>query len=241
MGKRVDHRSDIFSLGVVFYEMVTGQRPFRGDGGAAVLAEILRDTPPSVNDVNPLLPSVLGEIIVRCSAKEPDSRYQRVNHVRHASKNPGGISGHRTAASCICGETNRFGRSRSKTAASGSSLIFKNGWDGSKAVSTAPTSTCTFFGGRTSEIYGSWTSSRIRKLEVLAVPNIFPMMSNGCFGMTAVVSISRRAPFVIGDTRGRFNPRGNGEDAHGAGGRSPTLRVHQLMSGSRPETQARYV
>jgi len=46
-GKPVDHRSDIFSLGVVLFEMATGQRPFKGDSSVSVLSSVLRDTPPS--------------------------------------------------------------------------------------------------------------------------------------------------------------------------------------------------
>ena len=47
-GKPIDPRTDIFSLGVIFYEMVTGERPFHGDTGASIISSILRDTPPSV-------------------------------------------------------------------------------------------------------------------------------------------------------------------------------------------------
>jgi serine/threonine protein kinase len=49
-GKRLDHRSDIFSLGIIFYEMITGRRPFHGDSSADLISSILRDTPDPVSD-----------------------------------------------------------------------------------------------------------------------------------------------------------------------------------------------
>ena len=51
-GKTIDARSDLFSLGVIFYEMATGLKPFRGDSPVAIMSSILKDTPTSVCDVN---------------------------------------------------------------------------------------------------------------------------------------------------------------------------------------------
>jgi Tol biopolymer transport system component len=82
-GKAVDHRSDIFSLGVVFYEMLTGQRPFRGDSPTAVLSAILKDTPPPVPEVNPEVPRDLARVCRRCLAKNPMRRYQTAIDVRN--------------------------------------------------------------------------------------------------------------------------------------------------------------
>ena len=75
-GKTVDHRSDIFSLGVVFYEMLTGQRPFRRDSPASLLSSILQDTPPSVTELNPKVPRDLAKFCRRCLAKDPSRRYR---------------------------------------------------------------------------------------------------------------------------------------------------------------------
>ena len=82
-GKSVDHRSDIFSIGIILYEMVTGQRPFTGETAASVLASIIKETPPSVTEVNPALPKLLGRIIRRCLAKDPERRYQTAKDIRN--------------------------------------------------------------------------------------------------------------------------------------------------------------
>ncbi len=82
-GKKVDHRSDIFSLGIVFYEMATGQRPFKGDTNLSIMSSILRDTPSSVTDIKRTLPNQLGRILEHCLAKEPNRRFQSATDVRN--------------------------------------------------------------------------------------------------------------------------------------------------------------
>ncbi len=70
-GERVDTRSDIFSLGIVFYEMLTGRRPFEGDNPASVISAILRDRPRPVNELQPTVPRALARLVDRCLAKRP--------------------------------------------------------------------------------------------------------------------------------------------------------------------------
>jgi Tol biopolymer transport system component len=75
-GKVVDARSDLFSLGVMLYEMAVGERPFRGESTASIVTSILRDTPTPVTDRKAELPANLGRIIRRCLEKDPDRRIQ---------------------------------------------------------------------------------------------------------------------------------------------------------------------
>ncbi|HLM82233.1 MAG TPA: protein kinase [Terriglobales bacterium] len=75
-GRTLDHRTDIFSMGVVLHEMATGRRPFEGTSSAELVSAILRDNPPPVTDVRPELPSDLARIIRRCLEKDPRHRLQ---------------------------------------------------------------------------------------------------------------------------------------------------------------------
>jgi serine/threonine protein kinase len=82
-GRSVDHRSDIFSLGVMLFEMMTGTRPFQGDTPTSVLSSILKDTPPAVAELNPEAPRELSKLIRRCLAKAADDRLQSAKDLRN--------------------------------------------------------------------------------------------------------------------------------------------------------------
>ncbi len=82
-GKPVDATSDVFSFGVLLYEMATGTRPFKGDSSLSVLSAILRETPAPITDLNPALPRELSRIVRRCLAKDPDRRYQSAKDLRN--------------------------------------------------------------------------------------------------------------------------------------------------------------
>jgi serine/threonine protein kinase/tetratricopeptide (TPR) repeat protein len=77
----VDHRTDIFSLGVVLHEMCTGRRPFTGQSSAELTSAILRDDPPSLADSRSDLPADLARIVRRCLEKDPVHRLQTARDV----------------------------------------------------------------------------------------------------------------------------------------------------------------
>ena len=83
VGQKVDQRTDIFSFGVILYEMATGQRPFKGRSLAEFMASILRDTPPAVTEVRADLPENLSQIIYRCLEKDPSRRLQTASDVAY--------------------------------------------------------------------------------------------------------------------------------------------------------------
>jgi serine/threonine-protein kinase len=75
-GKEVDGRSDIFSLGAVLYEMVTGRRAFPGKSQLSVASAILEKDPEPISTLQPMTPPALERAVKRCLAKEPDDRWQ---------------------------------------------------------------------------------------------------------------------------------------------------------------------
>jgi serine/threonine protein kinase/Tfp pilus assembly protein PilF len=83
-GLRIDARSDIFSFGTVLYEMLTGERAFRGSSGLATLTAVLRDNPPEFSKTNVDAPPEVQEAVMRCLRKDPDQRFQSMRDVKSA-------------------------------------------------------------------------------------------------------------------------------------------------------------
>ncbi len=74
-GKRAEPRSDVFSLGVILYEMLTGKPPFTGDDVTGIMFQILNLVPPPPRTINPAIPAILDFIVAKALAKPSDDRY----------------------------------------------------------------------------------------------------------------------------------------------------------------------
>jgi len=83
-GKRVDARSDVFSFGSLFYEMITGKRAFHGESGASTLAAILKENPKPAGQLVEGLPKEIERLISRCLRKDISQRFQHMDDVKIA-------------------------------------------------------------------------------------------------------------------------------------------------------------
>jgi hypothetical protein len=83
-GKLLDGRSDLFSVGVVLYELVTGERPFQGEALSTIIYKIMNENPAEPRSLNPDLPEALGRIIQKALSKNPEDRYFTGQAFAHA-------------------------------------------------------------------------------------------------------------------------------------------------------------
>ena len=97
LGKRADGRSDVFALGALLYELLTGKAPFVGADLNAILYQVLNGAPPLPSTCNPSLPAGFDRIVARALAKEADKRYQNAaemaTDLRNYRKLPGLLQG----------------------------------------------------------------------------------------------------------------------------------------------------
>ena len=87
IGKRADHRSDIFSLGVILYEMLTGGAPFNGENVTALMYQIVNFAPPAPSAMNPAVPELLNFIVAKTLAKPLEERYQSAQDLAQDLRN----------------------------------------------------------------------------------------------------------------------------------------------------------
>jgi serine/threonine-protein kinase len=80
----IDHRSDIYSMGVLGYRMLMGRPPFRGRDAADTLAKHINQAPVPLRDINPTIPKVLADAIMRCLEKDPWDRFPTALDLRGA-------------------------------------------------------------------------------------------------------------------------------------------------------------
>ena len=88
-GEIPDGRGDIFALGCVLYEMATGHPAFSGESAADVMAAVLRDEPPDMDEFSTKFPSELKQLVARCLAKQPEHRFQSANELATALRTLG--------------------------------------------------------------------------------------------------------------------------------------------------------
>ena len=88
--KAVDHRSDIYSLGILLFQMLTGRVPFSGESMGEVLVKQVAQPPPAPRGINPDIPPAVEQVVLRCLAKDPAARFQTMHELRDALLDPQG-------------------------------------------------------------------------------------------------------------------------------------------------------
>jgi serine/threonine protein kinase len=96
LGQPVDHRTDIFSMGVVLYELTTGQKPFTGGNMSEIINKIVHAQPPAIARLNYDVPPELERITLKCLQKQPDRRYQSARELLVDLRNLARELDHRT-------------------------------------------------------------------------------------------------------------------------------------------------
>ena len=141
-GQEADARTDLFAFGVVLYEMLAGRRAFEGKTHASLLSAILKDQPPPVSTVRPLVPASLDHVVAKCMEKDPEARWHSAHDLHDELA---WIASNRPASGAVATAAARPGRQWAgwiaalAVAVIGAALwIFGSGWRGTPVASDAP-------------------------------------------------------------------------------------------------------
>src|SRR6185295_10095729 len=131
-GEDADHRADIFSFGVMLYEMLTGRRPFSRETMAETMTAILREEPEEIIEVNRKTPPHLERIVKRCLEKKPERRFQTASDLGFALETPSSPSGAQAEAALpalpLIARRRLFGDARLAWLVSALLLLATTGW-----------------------------------------------------------------------------------------------------------------
>ena len=101
-GKEADNRSDIFSLGAIFYEMLSGKRAFRGETTADTLSAILKEEPPELTETNRAVSPAIERLVRHCLEKNPEERFQSARDIAFDLETLSNVSSGTAVAADVC-------------------------------------------------------------------------------------------------------------------------------------------